>query len=179
MSEAAKQREFTRLFRLAEQDLYRYILILVPNRTDASDLLQETAGALWRRFDQYDPARPFGPWARKFAYMEVLKHRLYRSREHDRRVLFSKEIIETFSDEYTQHEEVLELRLAALAECLQKLTPEDRELVHQRYWDEENLRAVARERGVNEDRFYRRLQRIRQLLQQCIARTIAMQGGQP
>jgi RNA polymerase sigma-70 factor (ECF subfamily) len=39
----------------------------VPNVQDAEDIVQQTAVALWERFDAYDPAQPFTPWACRFA----------------------------------------------------------------------------------------------------------------
>jgi RNA polymerase sigma-70 factor, ECF subfamily len=40
---------------------------LVPNVADAEDIVQQTAIALWEKFDAYDPAQPFTPWACRFA----------------------------------------------------------------------------------------------------------------
>ena len=33
----------------------------------AHDIVQQTAIALWEKFDAYDPAQPFTPWACRFA----------------------------------------------------------------------------------------------------------------
>ena len=51
--------------------MLRSVLVMVPNRTDARDILQETAVALWRQFDSYDPQRPFVNWAMGFARIET------------------------------------------------------------------------------------------------------------
>jgi RNA polymerase sigma-70 factor, ECF subfamily len=40
---------------------------LVPNVADAEDIVQQAAIALWEKFDAYDPAQPFTPWACRFA----------------------------------------------------------------------------------------------------------------
>ena len=62
---------FTRLLLEAEPVMLRSVLVMVPNRTDARDILQETAVALWRQFDSYDPQRPFVNWAMGFARIET------------------------------------------------------------------------------------------------------------
>ena len=54
MSNPCDHERFTRLLLEAEPTMLRSILVIVPNRTDARDILQETAVALWRRFETYD-----------------------------------------------------------------------------------------------------------------------------
>ena len=56
-----------------EKQIYRYILSLMPHSQDARDVLQETAIALYNKIDDYDPSRPFAPWAFRFAYHMTLK----------------------------------------------------------------------------------------------------------
>ena len=65
-STAAQQR-FLSLFLRSEREIFRYVAALVPNVTDAEDIVQQTALALWEKFDAYDPAQPFTPWACRFA----------------------------------------------------------------------------------------------------------------
>ena len=63
---------FLRLFLQVERELLRYVMALVPNVSDARDVVQETAIALWQKFDQYDPERPFVAWASRFAMNEAV-----------------------------------------------------------------------------------------------------------
>ena len=65
-SSVAQQR-FLSLFLRSEQEVFRCVAALVPNVTDAEDIVQQAAMALWEKFDTYDPARPFTPWACRFA----------------------------------------------------------------------------------------------------------------
>src|SRR5256885_14456417 len=58
-----------------QEELFRYIYSLLPHQEDARDALQETSVALYRKFANYDPAKPFLAWAYGFAYLEVLKQR--------------------------------------------------------------------------------------------------------
>ena len=62
-----------RLLSRHQEDLFRYIFALLPHEEDARDVLQETSVALFRKFEDYDPAKPFLAWAFRFAYLEVLK----------------------------------------------------------------------------------------------------------
>ncbi len=54
--------QFVRLFLQSERELLRYVMVLVPNVTEARDVVQETAVALWQHIADYDQARPFTPW---------------------------------------------------------------------------------------------------------------------
>src|SRR5258708_14525825 len=65
--QAAAQQRFLSLFLRSEREIFRYVAALVPNLTEAEDIVQQTALALWEKFDTYDPAQPFTPWACRFA----------------------------------------------------------------------------------------------------------------
>jgi len=173
MDELNKQQEFAELYAECEREILHYLLSVVPVHADALDVLQETATALWRRFSEYDRERPFGAWARTFAHMEVLRHRKTQSRRHVKIVTLSDETIEILAVEFAKHAGVVEWRQSALQECLKKLSENDLELARQRYWENTNLRDAARALGVSEHHFYRRLQRIRLQLQECIDARLA------
>jgi len=176
MSSTHDQEEFMRLFHEVEQDLFGYLVVLVANEADAADILQETAVVLWHKFDEYDSQYPFVMWARTFAYLQANKFRLYRAREGKHRAMAAEELFRQFNEDYEKNAGVLELRLAALEKCVGKLTAEDRELIDARYATNKSLRALASERQVNEDQLYRRLQKIRKLLEKCIQQTLATEG---
>lgn len=50
---------FTRLLLESEPVMRHSILVSVPNLADARENLQDTALALWRQLETYDPERPF------------------------------------------------------------------------------------------------------------------------
>src|SRR4026209_69721 len=64
---SAAQRQFLSLFLRSEREVFRYVAALVPNVADAEDIVQQTALALWEKFDAYDRSQPFTPWACRFA----------------------------------------------------------------------------------------------------------------
>ena len=53
-SNVAQQR-FISLFLRSEREIFRYVAALVPNVSDAEDIVQQTALVLWEKFDAYDP----------------------------------------------------------------------------------------------------------------------------
>lgn len=168
--------EFVKLFEECQHDLLRYILGCIPSYSDALDVLQETAAALWQKFAEYDRSKPFSPWARKFAHIQVLKFSLYRQRAKRQFAAFSQQTATAITEEYDEHAEVLEARNNALSNCIDKLSSAEQNLLRRRYFEGVNLRQVAAQEGCNEDQLYRRLQRIRLALLRCIDQTLAEQG---
>src|SRR3954468_19249234 len=65
--QSTAQQRFLSLFLRSEREIFRYVAALVPNVADAEDIVQQTALSLWEKFDAYDPAQPFTPWACRFA----------------------------------------------------------------------------------------------------------------
>lgn len=172
-----RQSRFTALFAACQHDLLRYIIGCVPSYSDAVDILQETAIALWLKFDDYDSAQPFRPWARKFAHFQVLKFFLYRKRAKAQFAAFGPTTITALHAEFGEHEQVLAARHDALAGCLEKLADDDRKLLQQRYLERVSLRQVASDAGVPEEDFYRRLHQVRRALMKCIDHSLAQQEG--
>ncbi len=170
------ERQFAGYFEGCQHDLLRYILGCVHRHSDALDILQETAAALWLKFDEYDPQRPFGAWARKFAHVQVLKFCLYRKREKQNLLAFSEQTQTALAKEYDEHEDVLAARSQALASCMEELQAEDRTLLKQRYFESGSMRQMAEKSGKNEDQLYRRLNAIRKALMKCIDFRLTEQG---
>jgi RNA polymerase sigma-70 factor, ECF subfamily len=169
--------EFVRRFVRSQQDLYSYILSLVPNAADAQDILQETAIALWAKADEYRLDEPFMPWAASFAWFQVRKFRMYQARRHRHVVALSDEAVAALAADRTEFDGLAADRNLTLQQCMEKLAADDRLLLQQRYDLRVSIREVAQDRGIEPGRLYKRLGHIRQTLLDCIAETIDEQGG--
>ena len=165
--------QFVRLFAQFENDLHRYVQSLVFDRSSVDDIMQEVAVALWKKFPRYDPERPFFPWACRFAYFEVLKH---RQRSKENRLFFSEELIEKLADDYDSEHELLVARRDALDRCVAKLGPADQELVGLRYGSRQTIQDLAQKKETSVFKLYHGLARIRRVLMQCVHRTLITEG---
>ena len=152
-----------------QDQLFRYIFALLPHEADARDALQETSLALFRKFDQYDPSRPFLPWAYRFAYLQVQKHREKHARSP---LLFSEDVLDLLADERQALEPRLEQRLHALDSCLKKLPETDRELVTYRYDQRRPAEEIMERVGQSRRTLFRNLERVRRLLHECVNRQL-------
>ena len=130
---------------------------------------------LWEQFDRFERGTNFGAWARAIAHYEVLSHRKRASRA---RMHFSQEFVEAVQAEYNLHqsENLQEQRRAALANCLEKLPPGQREILNQAYQEQRSIKhlAVFLKRPVGA--VYRMLSRIRRSLHDCVDNSLLNEG---
>lgn len=158
-----------------DRALLRYIMTLIPRRDDAEEVLQRTAAVLWERFAEFDDERPFLPWAYRFAYFEALNFRKAAARD---RLIFREEVIAAIAETRDALESELDQRRAALSLCLQRLSPDDVSLLQRRYCDSTTIAALAEEAGRTAKALYRRLDRIRELLFDCVRRRVSQTAPQ-
>lgn len=170
MDNNERSKQFVMHFARHENELFRYVMTLLPSWNDAQDVMQETATALWQHIDEYDAGRPFLPWACQFAYHQVSN---FRSRQRTHRRLFSEAVLETLARERTTHEAAIEAQRTALESCMSKLHESERALLQQRYSGDSDLGALARATRQTPNAMYKSLQRIRRALLECVTRTMA------
>lgn len=169
-SDSAQTEQFVRLLTQHNRRLYGYILALLPHRSDADEVLQETSTFLWRNFSQFRPGTDFASWACRAAYFKVLE---FRQRQRRDRLIFSDETVSLLADEAQALGDVLDLRQRALADCLERLGDRDRELVRLRYAPQATVASVAAEVRRSVDAVYKALNRIHGALLECIQRRLA------
>ena len=173
-SETERQVQFTRHFAESERAMLAFAYSLIPNRADADDVVQETLAALWKHFDDYDPERPFLPWANRFVYRQVQMHR--RKQATRAKYFFSNETIEKLAADEPFSLERDRAMESALEKCLLKLSPKNRELIEQRYLSKGSLQDFAAQTGRTSNALYKMLQRIRESLHQCITHRLDREG---
>jgi RNA polymerase sigma-70 factor (ECF subfamily) len=152
--------------------LYAAISALLGGDPAAHDVLQETNLVLLRKAAEYDPARPFLPWALGFARFEVMAWRKRQSRD---RLLLDDDVVAALADQLAEDPPArgdAADRLDALERCRRRLPDETRRLLDLRYREGESVRAIAARLGRTENVVSVTLFRIRQALLRCM-------GGRP
>jgi len=157
--------DFARLLVQHDRAIFRYILTFVSRHGDAEEVLQRVATVLWEKFAEYDRARDFLPWAFRVAYFEVLNFRKERARN---RHVFGEVVLEALAETREAQSPILEAQQQALQECLRKLSPDSAALLRRRYCDSETVAALAAETGKTAKSLYRRLDRLRDLIAECV-----------
>ncbi len=162
------QGEFLALFLQVEADIYRYVCAFSPRPADARDIVQETALALWENFDRYDRTRPFLPWALRFALNKVRQQAEKTGRFP--LLLEDEALCELLQREQVELSPNLAERRQHLRQCLEKLPVEQASLVRGYYWEQADIDKLAASATSSVEATYKRLQRIRLLLLDCISR---------
>ncbi len=159
-----------------QRRLFLYIAAMLPRATDADEVLQETNIVIWKKLDEFAPGTDFLAWAFRIAYFQVL---YYRRRKATERVTFASDVLEELSavaiDEPAGQAEEDE-RGAALVGCTKKLPDADRELLERCYAPKAQIPEVAATLRRTPTSVYRSLRRIRQLLADCVQKTLTEEG---
>lgn len=167
-SSAEPNRDFIELLVPNQRAIRNFIYGIHPQAQDLDDLMQETCLSLWSKFETFDRAREFLPWAMRLAYFEVLRFRKDRSRD---RLVFSDEMVEQLADESVQQSADDRLR-EALNLCLGKLDDKARRVLEARYARGTSIQDLAKSHNESPHRLYRILEKSRTSLVACVQRQL-------
>lgn len=157
--------EFVERFVSVQSRVYGYIATLAPNRADADEVFQQTSLVLWRKREQFDPARDFLRWACGIAHNEI---RNFRKRQGREKLSLSDAMVEKLAELRHTAAERVDSHLQWLANCMERLSPEQRELLNRCYLESQPIHAVAVESQLEPTVLYKRLDRIRWALVDCM-----------
>ncbi|MBP8305055.1 MAG: sigma-70 family RNA polymerase sigma factor [Phycisphaerae bacterium] len=166
--------EFLRLFVRHQQEIYAYILTLVPHVDDADDLFQDGMTVMWRKFDQFEPGTNFAAWAVQIMRYLILDYRRHQARS--KRVLMEDAILEELMDYIPTIQDELVARLEALRKCQTLLDERAKRILKMRYEHNTPIAEIASYLRVSRRHVYHLLGQINSVLLRCMRRTLA-QGG--
>jgi len=171
-SETSRGEVFLRLYQASERRIRGFILALVPDWSQAQDLMQETTMVMWSKFDEFEVGTDFSAWALSVARYQILN---YRRKNQNRTVRFDDSLLEAIDEEVSTTVAEMDVRRDALRACLKKLEDQDRQLIQLRYEPGATTRSVAERVGRGVDAVYKALNRIHVQLLFCIRRTLSME----
>lgn len=137
----------------------------LANRHDAQEALQVACVKLWEKAADWDPNTEFLPWAFTVTRFTILAHRRDQMRE---RLVFDEDVVLAMAQEIETTASEFDDRREALGECMQKLKPEHRGILHEHYLVGRTLREIASEAQRSESAVKMTLVRLRQQLGECI-----------
>ena len=154
----------------SQRHMHAFFSSVLWNIADADEVLQETNLALWRKADDYDPSRPFLPWAMRFAQIQL---KVWLRRQERVPLVFDDALIERLATQAADDSPALDAIRRTLADCLHKLPADQRDLVMSRYEPGAKVNAIAAARSTTPAALSESLRRIRMKLLACIDKTIA------
>src|SRR3954469_22980244 len=128
--EADSRKRLMVLMTRHQRQIFSYIYVLVPNRSDAEDLLQETSLVICEKFHEFREGTDFVAWACQIPYWRA---RYWRQKFARSKVLFDQHVVDAVSTTTGELAEDRDDRHEALSRCLEKLHPRDKELLMARY----------------------------------------------
>ena len=172
------QEEFLAAFLKYEANLRAFVAALVRNRQDCEDVFQETAMTLWRKYDEYDPQRPFGAWAKGIAVNKILQ---FRTKAGKAPTPFSPEAIDMILDAAQRKESSQPqwpTAIDALEQCAQTLPEQSREILALRYREGWSIGQIAERVASTPAALAMAFSRIRARLYDCVQRHLGREKEQ-
>ncbi|MEM9283053.1 MAG: sigma-70 family RNA polymerase sigma factor [Verrucomicrobiota bacterium] len=161
---------FARHFIASERRVFGLIFALVPNRSAAQDILQETGVRLWQKFDEFEEGTDFCAWALQVTRFVVLEWQ--RSQRKVPLPLDDAEL-HALADSYQDTAEPLSAIRAHLDECLAKLSDRQKSLVCTLYNEGRSVVEVASQWKLSRRAIHKLLKKTKEQLLACIERQAA------
>lgn len=158
--------------RRESRSLVAFLTMLTGSRPTADDLFQETCLEAWRLRDRLEADAEVGCWLRAIARYQALRY--FRRQSRSRMQPLSPDLLDRFEADWSALSAAAEVdrRPAALAYCLETLTPDQRSALSQRYSGNRSFAAIGRATGRTESAVKMWLSRLRQKLYSCIQRRL-------
>ena len=160
------------------QRLLRLVSRLLPDPSEAEEVVQDSLLRALNRLDAFDGSRgTLATWLSTIAWRTALNHlRLHRRPFTLSLETVGQELTAVAGNAFEAEEEMLDAafssgksaRIEALAKALQQLSADDRTLLRLRYTDELPLDEIASAVGTNTTALASRLYRIRKKLYNLI-----------
>jgi RNA polymerase sigma-70 factor (ECF subfamily) len=156
--------EYSQKLTSIQKSLYGFILSMVPNRSEAEDILQETNLILCQKANEYDPSGHFQGWAFKIARFQVMKHMTKVKRS---KLQFSNELIEEVAAEEFDSRK-MQATQKALAICYELLPKSMQLIANLRFKQDESLKFISKSVNRPLGAISSTLYRVRQKLVDCV-----------
>lgn len=168
--DAADSEEFVAELTNHQTSMLAYIRSLAPGSSGARDLLQEVNITLWQKRESFELGTNFKAWA----FQTIRYHMLNQRRRLISQgwLIFDDDLIERMAPGAEAGPAELEDRHLALRKCLQRLRPQDRELIHHRYATSSSLQEYATRTHRSAGTLKAVLFNLRAVLKRCIEREL-------
>ena len=155
--------------------LLAHAIALMPNHSDAEDMLQRTNIILWRKRDRFKLGTNFGAWA--FTVMRLEARKFYSKRKEKNWLIFDDEVASMVGDHLAEMPfRESSVRAEALRMCLNRLSVPHRQLVLDRYQAELTVAECASKMERSEGGLRVTIHRLRSTLRKCVEKYVNREG---
>ena len=159
---------FEVLMRQNAGHLMAFTRAMVRNNALAEDVFQETFMVAWRRFEDFDRDRPFGPWLRGIAH-QTQRGPMRKTRKEFAVDTAIVDVLESHAARYerismSEESGVVEM----LNDCVSRLPDRYREVIEVLYRGKRSISQVAEATDSGPEAVKKRLQRARGMIADCL-----------
>jgi len=175
--DADRMRRFSDYWQRSQRSVRAYLASFVPDGSLLDDCVQEVALVAWKKGPLDEGDQPFLHHALACARHVGMAAR--RKFHGSRLQLLAPDVAQSLADAVAAQERPASSeptdRVEALRNCVGKLTPDQQELIRMRYGDDNPaaLSDEAKRAGKNLLTLYKRLERLRSLLRECVTRQLS------
>jgi len=167
--EGRQMEELVGLITRHQVSLLAFLHAVVPNATDAEDLLQRVNLVLWRKREQFEAGTNFKAWAFSVARWEA--RAFFKERKRQDWLVFNDELTDLVAGRLASLPDVgVQSQPEALQHCLGRLSAPHRRLILDRYQSDRSIKDCAESVGRSEQGLRVTLHRIRIALRSCMDR---------
>jgi RNA polymerase sigma-70 factor (ECF subfamily) len=174
MDQDKRTLDFLKLFIRHQQEIYAYILTLVPHVHDADDLFQSGMIVMWQKFDQFRLGTNFAAWGVQIMRFKILDYR--RNLARNKQVFMEESLFEALMDYMPTIQDDTNARIEALRKCMTLLDDRARRIIKMRYERSIPVEKIASYLKLSRRHIYHILGQINNVLLRCMRRTLK-EGG--
>jgi RNA polymerase sigma-70 factor (ECF subfamily) len=172
--ESSRHNRFFELFLSSQDRIYGFLYVLLHNRNDAEDILQETISSMWEHFDKYQDGTDFSAWGIAIARNKAINFIKKNARS---RPQLSDDVYTKIMEIEAKEKKDISEHIDALKKCCDKLKRIDRKILSLRYKKDVSMKKIAQVLGRSTTGIYHTMARIHSILQECVNRTLCGKQG--
>lgn len=169
-----KIKKFMALLVPSQRRIHAYILYLVPNSSDADDILQETLAEIWNKFEDFEEGSNFIAWSLTIAKYKILS---FRQKNKNSKVIFKEKLNGLLEEAGRESVGVVQQEIDALKQCMEKLSIKHKSYVLMRYEQGLTFREIASQVGVSMQAVFKSVCRIHASLAKCVEMHLRLEDG--
>lgn len=160
---------FVSLYAANSSRINSFIFCMVPNESDAEDIMQETTITLWEKFNTFTYGTDFAAWAVTIAKYKIYEFRRKNKAKH---LLLDETVLDMLEKDGQHLFDDTEQRTRAIRQCIRKLPKNDRDFIKLKYSQGLNAKKISHRIGMSIAAVYRVNARLHAVLLGCIQRIL-------
>ena len=154
--------------------LHAFVLCMVPNKSDADDVMQEATLRMWEKFGECDLGTDFFAWSKTIARYCILNLRKKKARYPYQ---LTPDVLDLLQKDREVYDDCVDNKLDALRNCIGKLSKDQKTILRVRYSENMSPKIIAQRTGLPLHTLYRKIANLHASLLGCVRREMNLGGA--